>query len=145
VAQILPLFAFYDVTRMQYLGSPLWLNRELLAGSARYLQGAVIPAPLTGLSQRAETASFIAAFRAANGHDPDQFAAYGHDAGLAILSALERGAGTRAEMRQALAAAEVSGAAAPFRFDQSGDYLAEPALVTVEGQDFKLLREAGGL
>ncbi|MDR1920982.1 MAG: penicillin-binding protein activator [Candidatus Adiutrix sp.] len=145
VAQILPLFAFYDVTRMQYLGSPLWLNRELLAGSARYLQGAVIPAPLTGLSQRAETAAFIAAFRAANGRDPDQFAAYGHDAGLAILSALERGAGTREEMRQALASASVPGAAAPFRFDQNGDYLAEPALVTVEGQDFKLLREAGGL
>ncbi|MGL4209814.1 MAG: ABC transporter substrate-binding protein, partial [Candidatus Adiutrix sp.] len=145
VAKILPILAFHDITRMQYLGTPLWLNHEFLLGSARYLQNSVIPAPLSSLSERWETTSFINAFTTAYGREPDQFAAYGHDAGLAILQAINLGAATRAEMREALASGQtIFGAAAPFTFGPNGDYVAEATLLTVEDRQFELLREAGG-
>ncbi len=144
VSQILPLMAFHDVTRMRYLGSPLWLNPDLLkGGSARYIQGAVIPAALSELSGRSETQSFISAYKAAYGQTPDQFAAYGHDAGLAIINALGSGAKSREEVRLIISQAQgLPGAVAPFGFDAGGDYLAEPTLLTVKDQEFILLRDA---
>lgn len=144
VSQILPLMAFHDVTRMQYLGSPLWLNPDLLSGgSARYIQGAVIPVALSELSLRPETLGFISAYQAAYGQAPDQFAAYGHDAGLALVNALGSGATSREDVRRVLSqSAALPGAVAPFAFDAGGDYLAEPTLLTVKDQEFILLRDA---
>ncbi|UQZ89266.1 hypothetical protein C4J81_08695 [Deltaproteobacteria bacterium Smac51] len=144
IAQIVPLMAFHDVTKMQYLGSPLWLNSELLTGgSARYIQGAVIPVALSELSQRPETKNFISAYQSAYGQVPDQFAAYGYDAGLAVVNALGSGASSRAEVRRILGQSlGIPGATGPFGFDNNGDFLVEPTLLTIENQSFILLRDA---
>ncbi len=142
VSQILPLMAFHDVTKMQYLGSPLWLNQEFLTSSSRYVQGAVIPVAVSDLSQREETRRFIAGFQSAYGHAPDQFAAYGYDAGLAVIKALGGGAASRGEVRQALAqGTPVPGATGPFSFGRDGEYLVDPTLLTVKDRAFVLLRE----
>ncbi len=144
VSQILPLMAFHDVTKMQYLGSPLWMNQEFLVGSARYVQGSVIPVAVSDLSQREESRRFIQGFQSAYGHAPDQFAAYGYDAGLAVIKALGGGAASRADLRRALlSGGPVPGATGPFAFDQGGEYSVEPLLLTVKDRDFSLLREPG--
>ncbi|MDR2827211.1 MAG: penicillin-binding protein activator [Candidatus Adiutrix intracellularis] len=144
VAQILPQLAYHDVTRMQYLGSSLWLNQKLLASSARYLQGAIIPTAISNLATRPETKTFITSFQKTYGHQPDQFAAYGYDAGLAIIQALTQGATTRETLRQTLSQGlTVAGATGPFSFDQSGDYLVEPTLLTIQDKEFILLRDPG--
>lgn len=144
VSQILPLMAFHDVTRMQYLGSPLWLSQDLLANVSRYVQGAVIPVAMSELSQREETRRFIGGYQNTYGGAPDQFAAYGYDAGLAIISALSRGGGNRAGLRQALSQmGPVAGATGPFNFDSSGEYAVEPTLLSVKDKSFILLREPG--
>ncbi|MDR2725019.1 MAG: penicillin-binding protein activator [Candidatus Adiutrix sp.] len=145
VAQFLPLLAFHDVTRMPFLGSSLWLDDpNFLAGSARYLQGAVIPAPLSDLSQRPESRRFFDSFTRAYGHAPGQFAAYGYDAGQAIIRAMGQGAGSREALRQTLAlGGQTPGATGPFSFDQNGEYQVEPALLTIQERDFVLLREPG--
>ena len=145
VARFLPLLAFHDVTRLPFLGSTLWLDDpEFLAGSARYLQGAVVPAPVSGLSQRPESRRFFDSFQEAYGRAPGQFAAYGYDAGLALIRALGQGAGSRAALRQALLwGGQTSGATGPFSFDQDGEYQVEPALLAIEERDFVLLREPG--
>ena len=144
VGQILAQLAYQDVTKMQFLGSPLWFNQDFLASSARYVQGSVIPVPLTDLSQREETRRFIDSFQSTYGHAPDQFAAYGYDAGLAVIKALGQGATGREALRRALSqGGAVPGATGPFSFDQNGEYLVEPTLLSVQGRNFILLREAG--
>ncbi len=144
-AQILAQMAFHDVTRMQYLGSSLWFNQDFLASSSRYIQGAVIPVALSELSQREESRRFIANFQSTYGHAPDQFAAYGYDAGLAVIKALGQGANTREGVRRALSqGGPVPGATGPFSFDAAGEYVVEPTLLSVQGRAFILLREAGG-
>ncbi|MDR0881053.1 MAG: penicillin-binding protein activator [Candidatus Adiutrix sp.] len=144
VSQIMAQLAFHDVTRMQYLGSPLWLSPDFLASSSRYTQGAVIPVAWSDLSQRQESRRFLDSFKATSGHAPDQFAAYGYDAGLAIIKALGQGADSRDGLRRALSqAGPVPGATGPFSFDHTGEYLVEPALLSVKGREFILLSEAG--
>jgi branched-chain amino acid transport system substrate-binding protein len=144
ITQILPLLAYNDLTKMTFLGSPLWVTADLPANSGRYLKGCVIPVPFTVLSERPQARDFVASFRAAYGRDPGQFAAYGYDAGLAVRSAVSAGATGREEMaRHFLGMGPVQGATGPFSFDPEGEYLVKPAYLTVEGSDFKLLRDAG--
>ncbi len=145
VARLLPLLAFHDVTRLPFLGSTLWLdNPDFLAGSARYLQGAVIPAPLSELSQRPESQNFFNSFQQAYGQAPNQFAAYGYDAGLALIQALGQGSGSREALRRALSrGGPTPGVTGPFSFGQDGEYQVEPALLTIQEREFVLLREPG--
>ena len=145
VAQILSQMAFYDVTKMQYLGSSLWFSQDLLASTASsFAQGAVIPVAFSELSQREENLRFMSTFQAAYGHAPNQYAAYGYDAGLALIRALGQGASTREELRRHLSqGSPVPGVTGPFSFDQSGEYVVDPTLVSVKGREFILLREAG--
>ncbi len=143
VSMILPQLAYHDVTKMQFLGSPLWLNQEMLDSSARYVQGAVIPAPISELSQRDESKRFIESYTQAYGKAPDQFAAYGYDAGLALIKALAGGANSRQALQRALSqGTPTPGATGPFSFDNTGDYSVEPTLLTVKDRSFELLREA---
>jgi len=145
VARLLPLLAFHDVTRLPFMGSTLWLDDpDFLAGSARYLQGAVIPAPVSELSQRPESLNFFNSFQQAYGQAPNQFAAYGYDAGLALIQALGQGAGSREALRRALArGGQTPGATGPFSFGQDGEYQVEPALLTIQEREFVLLSEPG--
>jgi branched-chain amino acid transport system substrate-binding protein len=143
VSQILPFLAYNDITRMEYLGTSLWSAPELPKAAGRYLKGSVIPVAFSPLSKRPEAKAFLDAYRSMTGQDPDQFAAYGYDAGLAILSALSTGAGDRASLINALKALPpVRGASGPFTFDSEGEYQVSPVLITVDGQEFKLLKEA---
>ena len=143
VSQILPQMAYHDVTKMQYLGSPLWVNQELLAGSSRYIQGAVIPVAFSELSQRPESQRFISDFQKSFSRQPDQFAAYGYDAGLALIKALGQGSSSREAVRRALSqSGPVPGATGPFAFDHNGEYVVEPTILSVKGREFIILREA---
>jgi branched-chain amino acid transport system substrate-binding protein len=143
VARLLPLLAFHDITRLPILGSTLWLDDpDFLAGSSRYLQGAVIPAPLSALSQRPESQNFFDRFKRAYGRAPSQFAAYGYDAGLALIQALGQGADSREALRQALLRGEQTpGVTGPFSFDRDGEYRVEPLLLAIQERELVLLRE----
>ncbi|MDR1545825.1 MAG: penicillin-binding protein activator [Deltaproteobacteria bacterium] len=142
VAQILPLMAYHDVTKMQYLGSALWLTDELPQSAGRYLEGAAVPDAFSKLSARPEATAFQAAYAQAERRPPDQFAAYGHDAGVALAKAFSAGAGGRNEVVRALkAAGPFQGATGPFSFGPDGEYQVEPAFLTVEGREYVLLSE----
>jgi branched-chain amino acid transport system substrate-binding protein len=121
----------------------MWLTPDLPQAAGRYLAGSVIPTAFSDLSQRPETVRFREEYRVATGQEPNQFAAYGHDAGLAVLAALSAGARDRASLARALATVSVPGATGPFSFDGEGDFRIEPTLLTVDRSGFKILREAG--
>jgi ABC-type branched-subunit amino acid transport system substrate-binding protein len=142
IAQILPLMAYNDVTRMVYLGSSIWLTPDLAKNSGRYLKGAVIPDAFNNLSERSQAVRFREAFMKSTGRSADQFAAYGFDAGVALAAALSAGAGTRSELVNALMTIKpFDGATGPFSFGSDGDYQVEPIMVTVDGVNFKILAE----
>jgi branched-chain amino acid transport system substrate-binding protein len=142
IAQILPLMAYNDVTKMVYLGSSIWLTKDLAKNSGRYLQGSVIPDAFNSLSERRQATRFRDAFNKSTGRVADQFAAYGFDAGLALATAFTAGAGTRAQLVNALSAIKpFDGATGPFNFGPDGDYQVEPLMVTVDGTNFELLAE----
>ncbi|MDR1086496.1 MAG: ABC transporter substrate-binding protein [Deltaproteobacteria bacterium] len=143
VSQILPQMAYNDVTKMVYLGTSMWLTPDLPKQVGRYLSGVIIPEAFSSLSQRPEALRFREAFRRSAGREADQFAAYGYDAGLAVLTALSAGAADRGSIIRLWPTLTVAGATGPFSFDPEGDYLIEPALLTIEKSAFKLLREAG--
>ncbi|MDR2368178.1 MAG: penicillin-binding protein activator [Deltaproteobacteria bacterium] len=142
IAQILPLMAYNDVTRMVYLGSSIWLTPDLAKNSGRYLKGAVIPDAFNNLSKRRVAIAFGEAFTKASGRNADQFAAYGYDAGVALSAAFAAGAGSRTELVNALLAIKpFEGVTGPFGFGPDGDYQVEPLMVTVDGTSFELLSE----
>ena len=96
------------------------------------------------LSLREESRRFVTNYQSTYGHAPDQFAAYGYDAGLALIKALGQGAETREAVRRALSqGGAVPGATGPFSFEAGGEYLVEPTLLSVKGRELILLREAG--
>ncbi|MDR1164337.1 MAG: penicillin-binding protein activator [Deltaproteobacteria bacterium] len=143
VSQLAPQIAFNDVTRIPYLGSPLWVTADLPASAGRYLNNSAIPTPFSSLSLRAEARAFADAYRAIAGREPDQFAAYGYDAGVAILTALAAGATDRVSLARALNDINVfPGATGPFTFDAEGDYSVSPVFLTVKDSEFALLKDA---
>jgi branched-chain amino acid transport system substrate-binding protein len=143
VSQILSFLALNDVTKMEYLGTSLWSAPEFPKTAGRYLAGSVIPVAFSPLSERPEAKAFLEAYRSVAGQDPDQFAVYGYDAGLALLAALSTGANTRQGLSDALKSLPpVPGASGPFTFDFEGEYQVSPLLLTVSGTEFKLLKDA---
>jgi ABC-type branched-subunit amino acid transport system substrate-binding protein len=144
VSQILPQMAYNDVTRMVYLGTSMWLTADLPKSVGRYLSGAVIPEAFSSLSLRPENIRFREAFKNSTGREADQFAAYGHDAGVAFLTAMSAGAKDREDFVRLWPTLTIQGATGPFTFSAEGDYQIEPTLLTIEKSAFKLLRDAGG-
>jgi ABC-type branched-subunit amino acid transport system substrate-binding protein len=142
VTQLLPRIAFNDVTRVIYLGSPLWLTPDLPRSSGRYLKNSIIPEAFSSLSKRREALSFQDVFKTQTGREPDQFAAYGFDAGVALAKVISAGAGTRNEVTRSLATmGPYQGVTGPFSFDSDGDYLVEPVMLTVDERGYSLLDE----
>jgi ABC-type branched-subunit amino acid transport system substrate-binding protein len=142
-SQLLPFLALNDMTRMRYLGTSLWQSPDFVKSAGRYLEGGVIPAPFSPLSQRPEAQAFLEAWRQSSGKDPDQFAVYGYDAGIALLAALSSGASTRQALPGALRALPpIPGASGPFVFDSEGEYKVSPLFLTVKDSEFKLLKDA---
>ncbi|MDR2422586.1 MAG: ABC transporter substrate-binding protein [Deltaproteobacteria bacterium] len=143
VSQILAQMAYHDVTKLTYLGTSMWLTPDLPLTAGRYLTQSVIPTAFANISQRPEAVAFREEYRNATGQEPNQFAAYGHDAGLAVLTALAAGAKDRGSLARILQTVNVPGATGPFSFDHEGDFRIEPTLLTVDRSEFKILREAG--
>jgi branched-chain amino acid transport system substrate-binding protein len=78
-------------------------------------------------------AALVGRCRAAFGETPS-YVVECYDAVAVIAAALERGASTRAEMRDAIAATDLEGVAGRIRFDANGDRIAAPvSLWTIHG------------
>ncbi|MBI3449290.1 MAG: ABC transporter substrate-binding protein [Acidobacteria bacterium] len=114
-----PVFGTLALATPEFLASP--------DGSA---EGIVLVAPRA--SDPSIDAAFRAAYRARHGAEPTPLAAYGHDAVLAIVAALRRGApGSAASLASALAAVRLEGATGFIQFDPRRGRDLEPALAIV--------------
>jgi branched-chain amino acid transport system substrate-binding protein len=77
--------------------------------------------------------AFVAAFRAAYGKDPDQFAAQAYDTLFILAEAIDRaGAATPEKIRDALLATNHTGPLGPFRFTDHRDPASTEGVVVLE-------------
>lgn len=94
------------------------LDVRLVQSTGRYLQGAAFAAPFYATLAEGEGRSFVEAFQARFGSDPDTFAAYAYDAFRLARRAVEAGETTRSGVASRLASMhEVPTAGASAGFD----------------------------
>lgn len=145
VAMIAPQFAYHDIMTHRLLGTSLWHTNHLLSTTARYTQRAVIPTPFFSGNENPSVQKFVSDYRAETGDstaEPGQFEAYGYDAGMLLLTLMDRyHVSTREALKTALDELKpFPGVTSRFNFDQNGEYVCEPTLLTVEGAEFKMIQ-----
>jgi ABC-type branched-subunit amino acid transport system substrate-binding protein/TolA-binding protein len=145
VAMISPQFAYHDITGIRLLGTSLWHTDRLLSTAARYTQRSVIPTAFYARSDRAEVQQFLQAYRLEKGDpaaEPDEFVAYGYDAGMLLLTLMDQyHVSTREALTEALSNLRpFPGATGTFTFNADGEYQIEPTLLTVEGSEFQQIK-----
>lgn len=121
-----------------FLGGATFTNRKIfeLAGEAG--EGSIAYVPFLASSTRPEAAEFVEAFEAAEGKEPDVFAAQGFDAMTALLNGLRAADSVDADsLRQAMENLSFEGATGPVAYDGPGDNTSPGVvLVRVEGGKF---------
>ncbi len=145
VAMIAPQFAYHDITTVRLLGTSLWHTPRLIEAAARYTQRCVIPTAFFSGSERPEVQRFLELYRTETGQEdaePDQFVAYGYDAAMLMLTLMDRDhASEREQVVQALhSMPPYPGVTARFNFGDDGEYKSEPTLLTIEGEEFKMIQ-----
>jgi branched-chain amino acid transport system substrate-binding protein len=102
-----------------------------LAGPAA--DGLIVGSPWFVGKTTPQNQTFVAAFRAKYGHDPDQFAAQAYDAMKIMAAAIDRaGAADPAKLRDALLQTDFDGVMGPFRFTPGRDPASTEGVVVLE-------------
>ena len=105
-----------------------------IAGKAA--DGLLVGSPWFVGKDTAVNDKFVADFRKANGHDPDQFAAQAYDALKIVAAAIDRaGAADPAKIRDALLQTKFDGVMGPFSFTASRDPASTEGVVVLVMQD----------
>lgn len=146
VAMITPQFAYHDITTVRFLGTSLWHTSGLIPAAGRYIQKCVIPTAFFADSNRPEVKRFMDYWKADSkedgGEEPGQFEAYGYDAGMLLLTLMDKGhVSSRADLVAALnKLGAFPGVTGRFSFTSNREYKVDPALITVSGSEFKLIQ-----
>ena len=121
-----------------FLGGVTFTNRQIFESAGEAGEGSITYVPFLASSTRPEVAKFVAAFRAAEGEEPDVFAAQGFDAVTALLNGLRAADSVgAASLRQAMEDPSFEGATGPVAYDGPGDNTNPGVvLVRVEGEAF---------
>ncbi len=136
VVMIAPMLAFYDVRNVRLLGTRLWQSPQLVEMAGNYLRGAVFSSGFETASENPEVTAFVTDYQNNFGKNPGILAANGYDT-ICLLKAVlrEYAPETREDLRQALLALPVfEGVTGPFRFNEEGEALKRPLLLTVSGR-----------
>jgi ABC-type branched-subunit amino acid transport system substrate-binding protein len=135
---IVPQLAYYDMGRVQLLGTNLWHSDRLVQMAGRYVQGAICPDIFFAQSAAPGVADFAREFEAVMGEPPDFIDALAYDtAGLVLKLAGNPTVKTRNAFRDALfrmpAYRGVTGTTA---FDETGEAVKPLFLLRVDGGGF---------
>ena len=135
VAMIAPQLAFYDVLGVRLMGTRLWHSPKLIEMAGNYLQGALFSSGFLLESENPEVTGFVADYQNNFNQPPGILAANGYDTICLLQTVLrEYHPKTREHLRQALLDIPAfEGVTGPFRFDEEGEALKAPLLLTVSG------------
>jgi len=143
VAMIAPQFFYHDITTIRLLGTTLWHTPQLLTTASRYIQKSIFPTSFFPDSDRPEVKRFVEAFQQENdGQVPGRFEAYGFDAGMLLLSLMDKKqVASREDLVRALRElGNFPGVTGNISFTPDGELKTNPALLTVLGRRFKLIQ-----
>ena len=101
---IAPQIPFYNMHGVKLLGGHGWDSEELIRFGERYVERAIFVDGFFADSEEPRVARFTKEYTQLFGRKPDIFSALGYDAAKIIFEGLVRGAKTRREMRDYLAA-----------------------------------------
>jgi branched-chain amino acid transport system substrate-binding protein len=133
VALIAPALTFYNITGVQLLGSDGWNTNELLAISDQSVEGAIFVDGFFADSPAPVVQDFVKRFRLRYTKTPDLLAAQAYDAVFIIAQALQEGAKTPDELRDALLQVrDFPGVSGTTSFDASGNAVKIPFLLTIQ-------------
>ncbi len=122
------------------LSTAVGLSAQLIRNAGRYVQGALLAPGFFSDAEDPRSGRFVAHYRALYGQDPGAADAYGYDAFRMLTAAIDRGARSRAELLQALAAGGFEGVTGTFRFGPDHTRVDAPPIYMVEGDAIRALR-----
>ena len=135
---IVPQLAYYDMGRLQLLGTNLWHSNRLIEMAGRYVQGAICPNVFFAESAAPGVAEFAREFEAVMGEPPDFIDALAYDtAGLVLKLASNPTVKSRNAFRDALfRMPPYRGVTGTTAFDESGEAVKPLFLLRVDGDGF---------
>ena len=124
-----------DLDLVYLLGTEGWNHPKLVEWAGRYLPGAVFTDGFFQNSNREATRSFVEAYRARFGKDPERLSALGYDNALILKTLFEQTPPcSTAELKDALLdLRDFDGATGPTSFGPDGDARKELFLLTIRG------------
>jgi len=102
VGLIAPQLAYYNIEKVQLLGSHNWNSPELTHRGERFVEEAVFTDGFFVETTHTDIAEFVQAYRHAYGEEPTLFAAQAYDAAEMILQVLFQGGRSREDIRKGL-------------------------------------------
>jgi ABC-type branched-subunit amino acid transport system substrate-binding protein len=141
VALITPQFPFYSVFDVRFLGTSLWQSPELIEMAGDYIQGAIFPAGFFMEDGSDPAQDFIKYYIENFEKEPGILAATGYDTIRLLKALMEKGPiRTRKEFQTALIAQDdFYGITGWISFDQNGEVVKDPILLTVSGSRLAIL------
>lgn len=141
VALIAPQFPFHSVFKVRFLGTSLWQSPELIAQAGEYLQGAVFPTGFYGEGESELIRDFIEVYRDSFDAEPGILAATGYDT-IRFLKSLTKFGKIRSRKdfrERLLSRGGFYGVTGEIAFDEQGEVIKDPTLLTVSGRFLGIL------
>jgi branched-chain amino acid transport system substrate-binding protein len=141
VALITPQFPFYSIFDVRFLGTSLWQSPELIDQAGPYVQGAIFPTGFFLENDSDIAKDFVKRYRENFEKEPGILAATGYDTIQLVKSVMGKGPiRTRKEFQTALFAQDdYYGVTGWIAFDQDGEVIKDPILLTVSDSHFAIL------
>ena len=141
IALITPQFPFYSIFDVRFLGTSLWQSPELIDQAGAYVQGAIFASGFFLENGSAIAQDFVKRYVENFEKEPGILAATGYDTIQLVKSIMEKGPiKTRKEFQTALFAQDdYYGVTGWIAFDQDGEVVKDPILLTVSDSHFDIL------
>lgn len=135
VALIAPQFPFYSVFNVTLLGTSLWQSPELVDMAGDYLQRAVFPSGFFAKARRDAVEAFVRLYQENFESEPGVLAATGYDTITFLKQVLAQNSiATRHDLQKVLLNDNgFYGVTGRISFDDKGEVVKEPLLLTVRG------------
>lgn len=142
VAMIIPQFPFMNVSDICFIGTEAWLSPQLIANAGEYMDLSIFPAPFFPENPSPEVREFVTRYRMNFGSEPGTLSALGYETIRMLVDLINsRLVISREDMNQALKEFKgTEGLTGFIRFDEKGDVIKRPILLTVKGRRFSLYK-----
>lgn len=138
-ALIAKQMANYGLSDLQIMGVDAIFSTALVELGGDAVNGILLTGYFSDASTSKVTQNFISSYTEKYGSEPGTYAAYGYDAALVILDALENGATDREAIQAYLMGIEgFEGATGTMSFDENGDVIKEPLKLILKDGKFTL-------